>query len=203
MDYASSGHTIKNCRMNGFWAGIYGQWSSGHNEFLNNIISNTIGDYAIDSNGANSNNLISGNSITNSPGVRVIGGGTGNIAKSMIDLGYNVSLGEMHLKGIEFAKSYGVQNLFQFDLLKSPFVEHFDAITMFDVIEHIEDDAFALKKCRKALISDGIIFITVPAFELLWSRIDTESGHKRRYSKALFCAIKKSDFSDLSANLAD
>ncbi|MCX5828414.1 MAG: methyltransferase domain-containing protein [Deltaproteobacteria bacterium] len=69
----------------------------------------------------------------------------------------------------------------------------FDVILMMHVLEHIEDDASALKsvsiRCRKG----GFLFISVPAFQSLWSSHDVFLGHRRRYNKetlqALICKV--------------
>lgn len=54
---------------------------------------------------------------------------------------------------------------------------------MFDVLEHIENDALALENVHKMLKKDGQIVLTVPAHMWLWNRDDTIAGHKRRYTK--------------------
>jgi len=65
-----------------------------------------------------------------------------------------------------------------------PFSEQkFDLITMFDVLEHIEDDASALSALVTRLNADGALFITVPAFGWLFSQHDRLHHHFRRYSK--------------------
>lgn len=59
----------------------------------------------------------------------------------------------------------------------------FDLITIFDALEHIKDDKKIIKKLRLYLNDEGIIIITVPAFQFLWSSHDELSMHFRRYSK--------------------
>ena len=94
----------------------------------------------------------------------------------------NISVGEMHLNGLKCVKTYGLKDLCQFDLLKEPFIKHFDVVCLFDVLEHIEHDNFALKNVSKILVEGGRVVITVPAHKWLWSNVDFNSGHKRRYS---------------------
>ena len=50
------------------------------------------------------------------------------------------------------------------------------------MIEHVEDDKELLRSCCDMLKSRGLIYITVPAYSLLWSKEDVDAGHFRRYS---------------------
>jgi len=113
-----------------------------------------------------------------------IGAGTGNVSRYLNKQGYtSISVGEMHLKGLKYAKSYGIEQCYQFDLLKTPFQNEFDTVCMFDVLEHIDDDDLALQNIHKTLNKTGKIVLTVPSHQWLWSREDTIASHKRRYTK--------------------
>jgi len=57
----------------------------------------------------------------------------------------------------------------------------FDVVMLLDVLEHVEDDAAALRACAELVTSRGAVLITVPAAPWLWSRHDVYAGHKRRY----------------------
>ena len=82
-----------------------------------------------------------------------VGAGTGNVTKYLIKDGYkNISVGEMHLNALDYAKSYGIENRFCFDLLNSPFINEFECICVFDVLEHIENDNLAIQNLQKALM---------------------------------------------------
>lgn len=67
--------------------------------------------------------------------------------------------------------------------------KHYSVIGLFDVIEHIEDDAAFLQSLREALTPDGLIVITVPAFQFLWSEHDVAHQHFRRYNKRSLRAL--------------
>jgi len=113
-----------------------------------------------------------------------IGAGTGNVSRYLIKNGYkNVSVGEMHLNGLKYAKNYGINNCYQFNLLEIPFQNEFDNVCMFDVLEHIKDDELALKNIHKSLVKKGNIILTVPSHMWLWNRDDAIAGHKIRYTK--------------------
>ena len=113
-----------------------------------------------------------------------IGAGTGNVSRYFQNNGYkNISVGEMHLNGLKYAKDYGVKECYQFNLLNTPFEDEFNAVFMFDVLEHIEEDDFALQNINKSLNKSGKIVLTVPSHMWLWNRDDAIAGHKIRYTK--------------------
>jgi SAM-dependent methyltransferase len=58
----------------------------------------------------------------------------------------------------------------------------FDLVCAFDVIEHIDDDLTATSEIKRVLQPDGHFFLTVPAFNFLWSHHDVVNHHFRRYS---------------------
>jgi len=70
-----------------------------------------------------------------------------------------------------------------------------DLITMFDVLEHFQDDVSALAEYYRILKPGGFIFLTVPAFKLLWSELDEHLHHFRRYKKGeLNMKLEKAGF---------
>ncbi|MGH7192800.1 MAG: class I SAM-dependent methyltransferase, partial [Candidatus Saccharimonadales bacterium] len=72
-------------------------------------------------------------------------------------------------------------HLYQMDARNSPFEESFDAVGVFDVLEHIVEDELVLKDIYKTLKPGGGILITVPRYMRLWSRCDDFVRHVRRY----------------------
>ncbi len=61
---------------------------------------------------------------------------------------------------------------------------HFAGVGFFDVLEHLDDDASALRLAFDALRPGGVVVATVPAFQWLWSRHDEVHQHRRRYRRA-------------------
>ena len=60
-----------------------------------------------------------------------------------------------------------------------------------DVLEHLDDDSGALREWASRLLPGGVVFITVPAFPVLWSYHDEILGHKRRYTKGSLIQIAR------------
>lgn len=59
-----------------------------------------------------------------------------------------------------------------------------DSVICLNVLEHVEDDALALRHMHSVLPDGGIVVLLVPAFEMLYGPIDRQLGHYRRYSKS-------------------
>jgi SAM-dependent methyltransferase len=116
-----------------------------------------------------------------------IGCGTGfvlaGVARAMPQLALYAS--EISSGGLPYAaKRAPAAQLFQMDARTIPFVEHFDTIGLFDVLEHIEDDAGVLAQAHRALREGGGLLVTVPQHAFLWSEYDEHAHHVRRYSAA-------------------
>ena len=66
----------------------------------------------------------------------------------------------------------------------------FDVILLLDVIEHVPDDrAFVGEVVATSLAPGGLVLVTVPAWQPLFSAHDTALAHHRRYSPAAFRAL--------------
>jgi SAM-dependent methyltransferase len=54
-------------------------------------------------------------------------------------------------------------------------------VGLFDVLEHVDDDARFVGQIRELMPSGGRIYCAVPAWKMLWSAEDAAAGHRRRY----------------------
>jgi SAM-dependent methyltransferase len=61
----------------------------------------------------------------------------------------------------------------------------YDGVILLDVIEHIDNDLVFLENSLTYAKNGGLIIINVPALNSLFSKYDTEAGHKRRYNKRM------------------
>jgi len=89
---------------------------------------------------------------------------------------------EVFSVGLPYAASR-VKNaeLLQMDAKRIPYVDEFDVIGAFDVLEHIKEDEAVLAEMLRALRPGGGIAITVPQHPWLWSHQDEYACHVRRY----------------------
>ncbi len=120
-----------------------------------------------------------------------VGSGTGNITQFLCANGSQVVATDVvpsyrnELQRL-FADNANVQ-VSQFDLdTKAPAeftAEPFDTVVCLNVLEHIEDDAFALGQMREALKPGGKLALLVPAHQILYGEFDRAVGHFRRYGK--------------------
>lgn len=116
-----------------------------------------------------------------------IGCGTGYVLKA-INQAFPFSAlhgDECFEEGLRFAKHRVPHASFRcLDASKMIDRDCYDGIGAFDVIEHIKDDNIVLQNCFQALKSKGHLFLTVPQHMWLWSRVDEDACHVRRYSKS-------------------
>lgn len=90
---------------------------------------------------------------------------------------------EIFLAGLSHAaKRVPSAHFMQMDARRVPFVEEFDAIGAFDVLEHIEEDEIVLAQLHRALRPEGLLLLTVPQHPWLWSAADEHACHVRRYT---------------------
>jgi SAM-dependent methyltransferase len=111
-----------------------------------------------------------------------VGGGNGFVAKFMQDAGFEVVLVEPGT-GAGNARRRGIQYVVRATLEDAGFLpDILPAVSLFDVVEHMEDDRKFLETIRSHLSANGRVYLTVPAYQALWSREDIVAGHHRRYS---------------------
>jgi len=118
------------------------------------------------------------------PGIILdVGGGNGFVSLEIKNNCYEIALLEPGISGILNAKKRGLKKLIcanfnEIDL----YPNSIPAIGTFDVLEHIQNDYEFLNKIYKCLISGGKLYVTVPAYNFLWSVEDNIAGHYRRYN---------------------
>lgn len=122
-----------------------------------------------------------------SPGATLVdvGGGNGLISHTLQSRGISTILVDPDYSATMNAKVRGVKEVICAtfgDCCFKP--ESLPAIGLFDVLEHIYNDKDFLLEIKKSLKNRGRLYMTVPAYDFLWSAKDELAGHHRRYRLA-------------------
>jgi 2-polyprenyl-3-methyl-5-hydroxy-6-metoxy-1,4-benzoquinol methylase len=122
-----------------------------------------------------------------------IGGGNGYVAAGLQRAGFSVAMLEPGELGVQTALRRGVQTLVCSTLEDAHFAPGtLPAAGLFDVLEHIENDREFLIYLHSLLRTGGRVYLTVPAYPLLWSADDDYAGHHRRYTHKSLAGVLRS-----------
>ncbi len=124
-----------------------------------------------------------------------IGAGYGSMLEVIKEFAFNIELLEPYDDAYEYIKGKA-DRVYKMDFPSGLPENIYDVVSLFDVLEHMEDDYSALKVIYDNLLKDGgILIITVPAYMWMWSSFDERSGHYRRYNRdSLTQVLEKSGF---------
>lgn len=128
------------------------------------------------------------------------GCGTGFAGKILSDCGTVISLDTSENA---FLDDNVIANPVLASINDTPFQDNtFDLVVAMDLLEHLEDDTTAIMEIQRICKESGYVFITVPAYQCMWSAHDEALDHKRRYSlndivdklKAVGFSIEKASY---------
>lgn len=133
----------------------------------------------------------------NSTGNRVLdhGAGAGTFARPISESGQQVLCmepdndlrAELDASGLEVAAR-----------LEDIPARSIDYAYTLNVLEHIEDDAASIRELYRCLKPGGRLLVYVPAFQVLYSQMDTHVGHFRRYRRKSLRQLLRSIGFDVS-----
>lgn len=118
-----------------------------------------------------------------------VGGGTGFVTMGLMQAGFDTLLLEPRAGAVMYAHQRGVAHILCATIDQTTFDPHsIPAVGVFDVLEHIKDDAAFLVTLKELLMPTGKLYLTVPAFQCLWSHEDGYAEHFRRYRLGMLCS---------------
>jgi SAM-dependent methyltransferase len=118
------------------------------------------------------------------------GAGAGSLTASLLGRGYRVTSVDMsepfleRLRAITAERGGDGSEVAWADLTRLPFPDgSFDGVVCGEVLEHIPDDAAAIRELRRVLRPGGVLVATVPANPWRYDWFDQWVGHLRRYTQ--------------------
>jgi SAM-dependent methyltransferase len=116
---------------------------------------------------------------------RILDAGCGS-GRNMVDLARRGTVTGIELSdaSVALACDRGAGEVVAGSVMQMPFAsDSFDLGVCLDVIEHLEDDLGALRELRRVIVPGGVLLVTVPAYQWLWSGHDEVNHHQRRYTR--------------------
>ncbi len=123
-----------------------------------------------------------------------IGSGIGNLSRLFLEKQLQLTVSDVEpeycrILSRELTKYSTLEDIKLLDIAATGIEEQFpdlmgqfDTIVAVNVIEHIENDRQAVSNCKKMLKPGARLVVLVPAYQLLYNRLDKELGHYRRYT---------------------
>ncbi|OUU48124.1 MAG: hypothetical protein CBC28_04945 [Flavobacteriaceae bacterium TMED68] len=137
---------------------------------------------------------ISGKSILD------FGSGYGVFCQYMVKKGYKVNGFEINNIAYLESKERGINTYSKLNQID----KKFDTITSSNVLEHIEDDIIAINQMRSLLVEKGTLILYLPASQAVWTKMDDDVNHFRRYSKKdLHSKLESANFEILESRYVD
>jgi len=123
-----------------------------------------------------------------------VGCGTGTVLSALAGAGYQMAGAEMHpLLARRAASRNPGAEIYSLNVeAPPPQLLHrgpFDAVALFDVVEHLAEPEAFLRACAALLRPGGLLVGTVPALQMLWSDYDAVGGHRLRYDRRSIRAL--------------
>src|SRR5215831_3313126 len=126
-----------------------------------------------------------------------IGSGIGNISKFFFENGKTITLSDIDDFYVqELKKMFSKSDVLSINLVHENFrteyaylFNKFDTVFFLNVLEHISEDESAIENCKLLLRQGGAMVILVPAYSFLFSKMDKELNHYRRYTSKRLAAL--------------
>jgi ubiquinone/menaquinone biosynthesis C-methylase UbiE len=164
-------------------------WEVGRRELVKNLLQR----YGV-------NGVENGRTNGTGPRILEIGCGSGALLQDLEQYGTAYGL-DVAAPALANCRERGLDCVSLADVTALPFEdEQFNVVIAIDVLEHVEDDAAAIREINRVTKKGGKVILTVPAFQMLWSRRDVQCHHHRRYLRDDFRSrVQKQGFKVLKS----
>lgn len=120
------------------------------------------------------------------PGREILdaGAGQGTFSRALEERGFSVTSSDATAEACAVLERRVLGPVVRASLPELPFAdESFDAAVAGEVLEHLEDDAAAVRELARVLRRGGVLAVSVPANPAWFGRSDIWAGHVRRYTR--------------------
>lgn len=115
------------------------------------------------------------------PKILDIGCSTGITAEFLKRHGWTCGV-DFCREALRFCRMQDGSILVQANVCNLPFLaESCEVVAAFDLLEHIQEDKRAIREFGRVLKRNGFLIVSVPAYKILWGRLDDIAQHCRRY----------------------
>ncbi|MSR73960.1 MAG: class I SAM-dependent methyltransferase [Planctomycetes bacterium] len=114
-----------------------------------------------------------------------LGCGMGGMLAELGALGENFEVhgADVAQEALVHCRSRGFAKTFRAHGQALPYEDaSFDLVTAFDTLEHIPQETETLLECQRILKPGGVLFLSVPAYQFLYTHQDRIVHHQRRYT---------------------
>lgn len=122
-----------------------------------------------------------------------VGCGPGGMLSPLSRYGHVFGIDVAH-DALRYCRHRGFPEVVTGSGIELPFADaSFDVVALFDAIEHIPDHRRVLAEVRRILRPGGYVFISVPAYQFLFSQNDRLVHHQRRYTRGQLDALLREE----------
>ncbi len=115
-----------------------------------------------------------------------LGCGMGGFLPGLSEITTRVFPADISLESLAYCEERGFRGATLVDGYALPYADNsFDLVCMFDAIEHIPDDVAVMREVARILAPGGHVFVSVPAYQFLFSNNDAIAQHQRRYTRSM------------------
>ena len=115
-----------------------------------------------------------------------LGCGMGGFLPGLSKLSARVFPADISTSGLAYCRQRGFDGGAVVDGYALPYADaSFDLVCLFDTIEHIENDVAVMREVARILAPGGHVFVSVPAYQFLYSNNDRIVHHHRRYTRSM------------------
>jgi SAM-dependent methyltransferase len=115
-----------------------------------------------------------------------LGCGNGGFLEGLAELGERIFPSDVDHESLGHCRERGFPHGAVSSGYRLPYADgSFDLVCLFDVLEHIPDDARVMREIARVLAPGGRCFVSVPAYGFLYANNDRIAQHLRRYHRGM------------------